>query len=62
MIIKSLSVKDAITLADVYVRRGNTVTVKLQAVGLVGEYYRVEVTDGPDADALKPNEKPLEES
>ena len=62
MIIKSLSAKDAITLADVYVRRGNTVTVKLQAVGLVSEYYSVEVTDGPDADALKGHEKPLEEA
>ena len=59
MTIKSLELKDAMTLAEIYVRRGNTVTVKLQAVGLVGTYYTVEVTDGPDA--MKGEEKGLEE-
>jgi hypothetical protein len=49
MTIKSLELRDAMELTEIYVRRGNTVTVRIQGVGLVDTYYTVEVADGPDA-------------
>ena len=49
MTIKGLELSDAMDLVEIYVRRGNKVTVRMDGVGLVGTYYIVEVTDGPDA-------------
>lgn len=59
MTIKSLELRDAMDLTEIYVRRGNTVTVRIQGVGLVDTYYMVEVADGPDA--LKGEGDTLEE-
>ena len=42
-VFKSLTLGDALSMADIFLRRGCKVTLEMSAEGLIGKYYTLTV-------------------